>query len=95
MRKTDIVARHGGGFVVAMPDTRLPAASRKLDDVRILIGTTLIPIPGGNAVTVTISAGLAEYPTQGSSDDELLAVADERLFQAKAGGRNRVIDRSS
>lgn len=40
---------------------------------------------------MTISAGLATFPQDGSDERELFAVADERMFQAKKEGRNRVI----
>jgi PleD family two-component response regulator len=39
---------------------------------------------------VTISGGLAMYPEEGESWDELFAAADHRPYAAKAGGRNRI-----
>jgi two-component system, cell cycle response regulator len=42
-------------------------------------------------VAVTISAGLAALPEDGNDTTELFALADERLFQAKREGRNRVV----
>ena len=94
-RKTDIVSRYGGEeFVIAMPDTELGAASRKLEDVRRSIESTLVQTSTGDAVNVTISAGLAGFPDDGMEEDELLAVADARLFQAKGGGRNRIVETS-
>ena len=38
-----------------------------------------------------MSAGIAVFPDDGVTADELLDCADERLFQAKQGGRNRVV----
>ena len=40
---------------------------------------------------VTISAGLASFPQDGENAAELFALADERMFQAKGEGRNRVV----
>jgi diguanylate cyclase (GGDEF)-like protein len=40
--------------------------------------------------TVTVSAGVATYPTQGSSRDELIRLADTALYRAKKEGKNRV-----
>jgi diguanylate cyclase (GGDEF)-like protein len=40
---------------------------------------------------VTISAGLATFPQDGQDEVELFAAADERMFQAKREGRNRVV----
>jgi predicted signal transduction protein with EAL and GGDEF domain len=42
-----------------------------------------------------MSAGIATYPADGVSADELLDEADARLFRAKESGRNRVIGRTS
>src|SRR5262249_19107315 len=39
---------------------------------------------------VTVSAGVATYPTQGSSRDELIRLADTALYRAKKEGKNRV-----
>jgi len=48
------------------------------------------PFPGVPR-PVTISCGVADYPTQGATRDELVAAADSALYQAKQAGRNRVI----
>jgi putative nucleotidyltransferase with HDIG domain len=40
--------------------------------------------------TVTVSAGVATYPTHGSSRDELIRLADTALYRAKKEGKNRV-----
>jgi diguanylate cyclase (GGDEF)-like protein len=39
---------------------------------------------------VTISCGVADYPTHGVSRDEVVAAADSALYTAKQAGRNRV-----
>ena len=45
----------------------------------------------GERVQITISAGLASFPQDGQAAAELFALADERMFQAKREGRNRVV----
>jgi diguanylate cyclase (GGDEF)-like protein len=77
-----------------MPDTDLGAASRKLEEVRQSIESTLIQTSAGKTVNVTISAGLARFPDDGANEEELLAIADARLFQAKGRGRNRIVETS-
>ena len=44
-------------------------------------------MPGGR---LTISVGVATFPTQAGSKDELLAHADRALYRAKTAGKNRV-----
>jgi len=39
---------------------------------------------------VTVSAGVADFPAQGGTRDELVKAADEALYAAKQNGRNRV-----
>ena len=49
--------------------------------------------PGGEnqpSGKVTISIGVAAYPLHASNGDELINSADEALYEAKRGGRNRV-----
>jgi hypothetical protein len=45
---------------------------------------------GGRAVRLTVSAGIAEYPSDGGASEQLLQAASEALYQAKARGKNRV-----
>jgi diguanylate cyclase (GGDEF)-like protein len=40
---------------------------------------------------IALSMGISEYPTNGDGVDELLRLADEALYKAKQGGRDRVI----
>src|ERR1700751_4733857 len=94
-RQSDTAARYGGEeFVVLLPETDIEAARQKMESIRELVASSAFELSrsrdGGN-VQVTISAGLATFPQDGSDERELFAVADERMFQAKREGRNRVI----
>ncbi len=40
---------------------------------------------------VTISSGIASYPEEAMQTEELIKLADQRLYKAKAQGRNRVV----
>lgn len=92
-RKSDTVGRYGGEeFVVILPETDLEAAQRKIESLREMMAETPIEVAvGGEKVQVTISAGLAAFPQDAKDAVELFALADERMFQAKREGRNRVI----
>lgn len=88
VREADIIVRYGGDeFVVIMPETdkkqALEAAVRILDKVR----EHRFEVDGGFS-GATLSAGVADY-TGGDMTPELLKMADEALYQAKAEGRDR------
>jgi diguanylate cyclase (GGDEF)-like protein len=92
-RQSDTAGRYGGEeFVVILPETEMVAAQQKLESLRELVAATPISLPAsGEKVQVTISAGLATFPQDGESTAELFALADDRMFQAKEEGRNRVV----
>jgi two-component system, cell cycle response regulator len=92
-RQSDTAARYGGEeFVVLLPETGMEAALQKVEAVREFVASTPFALSAeGQAVQVTISAGLATFPQDGQDEVELFAAADERMFQAKREGRNRVV----
>ena len=91
-RQSDTTGRYGGEeFVVILPETDLETARRKVEVLRQEIAATTIVLPERkDLVRVTISAGLASFPQDGEDAAELFATADERMFEAKHAGRNRV-----
>ena len=92
-RQSDTAARYGGEeFVVLLPETDLEVAQRKVESLCKLVAATAFPLSAkGETLRATISAGLAAFPQDGDNEAELFATADERLFQAKREGRNRVV----
>jgi two-component system, cell cycle response regulator len=92
-RQSDTAGRYGGEeFVVILPEIDIESAERKLESVRELVASTPVALAvRGETVQVTISAGLASFPQDGEDAAELFALADERMFQAKKEGRNRVV----
>lgn len=88
LRATDILVRWGGEeFLVILPNTRCPQAMVGLERLR-LAGFGLRP--SGEAQTASI--GVAERVTDGrETASRLVDLADERMYQAKAGGRNRLV----
>ncbi len=92
-RQSDTAGRYGGEeFVVILPETDLEAAYQKIEGLRELIASTVVTSPArGEQIHVTISAGVASFPNDAQSTTDLFALADERMFQAKQQGRNRVV----
>ncbi len=92
-RQSDTAGRYGGEeFVVILPETDSDVAQRKLESLRDSVARTPMALATrGEKAQITISAGLASFPQDGEDAEELFALADERMFQAKKEGRNRVV----
>ena len=89
LRKSDVLSRYGGEeFAIIAPETALESALAVADKLRRVVESWHFP---GVVRPVTISAGVAEFPIQGSTRDELVKSADEALYAAKQSGRNRVV----
>jgi two-component system cell cycle response regulator len=93
LRATDTVARYGGDeFVVLLPETGPQAALEKLEQLRLAVARAEFTLPRHDLTAqVTLSAGIACHPEDGTDPVELLEAADRRLSEAKEGGRNRVV----
>ena len=90
LRSSDAVFRIGGEeFLLILPGAHADEARCRLEALCHELATTSLPSRGGDQV-VTLSAGVAIWPDQGNSLDELLHAADLALYQAKREGRNRV-----
>ncbi len=92
VRKVDTVARYGGEeFAILLPQIRREEALAVAEKLRRSVEQIDFPHghaqPGGR---VTISVGLAHYPTDAQDLQQLLRRADAALYAAKNGGRNRV-----
>ena len=93
LRSSDVVARFGGEeFVILMPETDPADAVEKLEAIRLAVANTIVQLPRQTtAVTLTVSIGVGMLGPDGDDPHALLDAADARLFQAKQGGRNRVV----
>jgi len=92
-RGRDLVARYGGEeFVCLMPETDLIGAKSKAESLRRQLEDLALPHDASaNAAYVTISVGVATIvPLDENDVAVLLGAADEQLYKAKQGGRNRV-----
>ncbi len=92
-RPIDLASRYGGEeFVVVLPNTDRAGAIRVAETIRAQVACLHIPHEANPMSDfVTISIGVATtIPQRGTIPISLLQAADEALFQAKRGGRNRV-----
>jgi diguanylate cyclase (GGDEF)-like protein len=92
-RRGDIVARYGGEeFVALLYGATRQEAEAFGETVRQTVeGTSFAGGPSQPGGRVTISAGVATFPWDAQSDEGLVKAADDNLYKAKEGGRNRVV----
>jgi diguanylate cyclase (GGDEF)-like protein len=91
IRKLDIVGRYGGDeFIIILPDTDCDTASLVIERIRQKIENIEISELSRKRIKVTASFGIATFPSNGMTSDDLLLSTDERLYQAKSWGKNKV-----
>jgi diguanylate cyclase (GGDEF)-like protein len=95
LRNTDTLGRLGGEeFGLLLRNTELAAAEPLVEMLREQIANQ--PLVYGEArIALTATFGLAEWPRDGQTADELYRCADQRLYRGKALGRNRLISCSA
>ncbi len=88
----DIPARYGGEeLTVIMPETDSNGAMILAERIRIAIEKTPLDNPsGGKPLQVTVSVGVATFPDQAITVQEIVEKADIGLYKSKANGRNMV-----
>ncbi|WP_423761893.1 GGDEF domain-containing protein [Burkholderia sp. NLJ2] len=92
IRPYDGVARVGGEeFMVLLPQAALDTACLVGERIRAAIAGTPFENGDGKPIEVTVSVGISEFGRDGETIDAILRKADERLYEAKHQGRNRVI----
>lgn len=93
-RAVDFLARYGGEeFALILPQTSLSQAREIAEGVRKAVEAQIFQL-GCEAVMqeqVTLSIGVSSFPQEATIASQLVRVADYRLYQAKDGGRNRVV----
>jgi diguanylate cyclase (GGDEF)-like protein len=91
LRQTDLIARYGGEeFAVIVPETTKAEALQVAERMRASVETKV------NAERVwpskvTVSIGVASFPEDGKTAEQLLVAADQAMYAAKRQGRNRVV----
>lgn len=84
----DICCRYGGEeFVVLLPLATVPEALITAERIRAAFETRENPL----GIPITVSSGIAHYPSHAPSAEMLFQRADHALYRAKEAGKNRTI----
>lgn len=92
MRKSDLLARFGGEeFLMLLPETDREGAAIKAERVRKGVEELdWSELLGPDHKSVTVSIGVAVFPDDGETVDEIIKAADTALYASKRAGKNRV-----
>ncbi len=89
LRKTDTLARYGGEeFIAVLPNTDKDEATHFAERMKEAAERDISI--NDESVSITVSGGVATYPTDARNAKELLYVADMTMYQAKAAGKNQI-----
>jgi diguanylate cyclase (GGDEF)-like protein len=91
IRTEDIACRYGGEeFLLVMPGASLEITRERAEQVRQAVKAMEVKYQGRFLKSATISLGVAIYPDQGHTAEEVITAADAALYRAKQAGRDRV-----
>jgi diguanylate cyclase (GGDEF)-like protein len=90
-RQADLAARYGGEeFALLAPETDMDGAKKLAERLRADLEAAQIELLDGGELSVTASFGVA-VKGKFERPEELVAAADEALYEAKRNGKNRVV----
>jgi diguanylate cyclase (GGDEF)-like protein len=88
VRPGDTAARYGGEeFAIVMPETPGPEAFEIAEHIRARVAAEAFP-----GKKITLSIGVAEFPSDADLPHAVIAAADKALYDAKRDGRNRTVE---
>jgi len=91
IRSEDVACRYGGDeFVLVLPDTTAELAAQRAEDMRITVGNREVKLLDQLLRPMSLSFGIAIFPADGRTSQELLRASDAALYRAKSEGRGRV-----
>jgi two-component system, cell cycle response regulator len=91
IRRDEIFARYGGEeFAVVLPETSLDGCRQLAEGIRSRTEATEFAFQN-EKISLTVSMGVAELSVNEKNTTDFIKLADERLYEAKRSGRNRIV----
>lgn len=91
VRTSDLLARYGGEeFAILLLQSGYQTSLLIAERMRQAIAENPFTIPGDKMISITVSIGVSAFPEEATTTSQLIRLADQRLYQAKSAGRNRV-----
>jgi diguanylate cyclase (GGDEF)-like protein len=85
LRPYDFCARYAGDeFVVILPGCTAEQATERAEAIASTIAASPLTLANGDTSPVSVSLGVAAFPADGKTYEDLLAVADARMYRRKA-----------
>lgn len=92
IRKNDVIVRYGGDeYIVLLPNTDKKTALIIAERIRAMIGRDPFYAFGNKKFSITVTLGVASYPEDAKTRDELIGRADKAMYEGKMSGRNKVV----
>jgi len=86
-----VVCRYGGEeFLLMLPGTTIEGAAALAEELRVAFESMEVAV-GGRSMRTTLSSGISGFPEHPPRPELLVRLADQALYKAKLGGRNRVV----
>lgn len=91
VRQENSICRYGGEeFAIIIPQAGVESAAELAERLREIVEHTPIGAGTNHEMRITVSIGVAAFPENANSADEVTRAADVAMYAAKEGGRNRV-----
>ena len=92
MRETNLTARYGGEeFIVVLPDTSTQSCALVAERIRKSVMDMEVPSSTEKPLPpITVSMGVASFPENGQTVEEVIQASDKSMYESKRNGRNRV-----
>ncbi len=92
VRRNDLIVRYGGDeYIVLLPNTDKRTAAVIAERIRTEIGRKPFYAFGNKKFSITATMGLATYPDDAKTRDDLIGKADKAMYEGKMSGRNKVV----